>query len=113
MFFKAFIICCVFFFVFCGDNFGSGQYRMKELLEVSYSEHLAAINVEPLEFRGLKNYFVMYYKCLKNLVALPSDEFFVNSFQFHIVKRLVLPVSLYSANHFKNVNATIIYLHML
>ena len=42
---------------------------------LSYPERLAAINVYPLELCWLKNYLVMYYKCLINLVELPSDEY--------------------------------------
>jgi len=39
----------------------------------NYPERLAVINLEPLELRRLKNDLVMYFKCLNNLVALPSE----------------------------------------
>ena len=50
--------------------------RVYSLSHLSYPKRLVALNLEPLELRRLKNDLVMYYKCLNNLVALPSDEFF-------------------------------------
>jgi len=47
--------------------------RIYSLSHLSYSERLAVINLEPLELRRLKIDLVKYFKCLNNLVALPSD----------------------------------------
>ena len=78
--------------------------RICSLSHLSYPERLAAINLEPLELRRLKNDLVMYYKCLNNLVALPSDEYFCQNIQVSHTRsggnRLIAP--LYSTNHFKN-----------
>ena len=77
--------------------------------------------IEPLELRRLKNDLVMYFKCLNNLVALPSVEYFCQNLQVSQTSsggnRLIVPLC--STNHFKNdflivvLIATIIYLHML
>ena len=48
--------------------------RVYSLSHLSYPERLASINLEPLKLCRLKNDLVMYYKCLNNLVALPSDD---------------------------------------
>jgi len=37
----------------------------------SYHEHLAALELVPLELRRLKSDLVLYYQCLHDLVALP------------------------------------------
>ena len=46
----------------------------------------------------------MYYKCLNNLVALPSDEYFCQHFQVSLTisggNRLIAPVC--STNHFRD-----------
>ena len=63
--------------------------RIYSLSHLSYPERPAAINLEPLELRRLKNDLVMYYKCLNNLVALPSDEYFVKTFKFLILDLVV------------------------
>ena len=88
---------------------------------LSYPERLAAINLEPLEFRRLKNDLVMYYKCLNNLVALPTDEYFYQRLQVSQTRsggnRLIAPLC--STNHFKMIflivvlTAKIIYMHIL
>jgi len=62
------------------------------------------INLEPLELRKLKNGLVMYFKCLNNLVALPSDKYFCQQNRaFHTIyrsgaNRLMIPSC--STNHF-------------
>ena len=56
--------------------------RIYSLSHLSYPKRFAALNLEPLELRRLKHDLVMYYKCLNNLVALPSDECFVSSINF-------------------------------
>ena len=44
------------------------------LSHLSHQERQAAISIEPLhELKRLKGDSVTYYKCLKNLVPLPSD----------------------------------------
>ena len=53
--------------------------RIYSLSHLSYPERLAAVNLELLELRRLKNDLVMYYKCSNNLVALPSDEYFLST----------------------------------
>ena len=45
------------------------QKHIYSLSRLSYSKRLAALKLEPLELRRLKNDLVMYYKCLNNLVA--------------------------------------------
>ena len=50
--------------------------RLYSLSHLSYPERVAALNLERLELRRLKNDLVMYCKCSNNLVALPSDEYF-------------------------------------
>ena len=71
---------------------------------LSYPERLAAINLEPLELRRLKNDLVMYFKCLNNLVALPSDEYFCQQNTVSHTRsggnRLKIPLC--STNYFKN-----------
>jgi len=73
------------------------------LSHLSYSERLAAINLEPLELRRLKNDLVLYFKCLNNLAALPSDEYFCQ--QHHVShtrsggNKLVIPSC--NTTHFK------------
>jgi len=78
--------------------------RVYSLSHLSYSERLAVINLKPLELRRLKNDLAMYFKCLNNLVALPSVEYFSQqNHSFHTRSggsRLVIPLC--SANHFKN-----------
>jgi len=46
---------------------------------ISYPERLAALDLEPLELRRLKSDLVLYYRCLHDLVALPSSEYFTVS----------------------------------
>jgi len=76
--------------------------RIYSLSHLSYPERLAVINLGPLELRRLKNDLVMYFKCLNNLVALPSDEYFCQ--QNHAFptrsggSRLIIPLC--STNHF-------------
>jgi len=41
--------------------------RIYSLSHLSIPERLAVINLEPLQLRRLKNYLVMYFKCLNNL----------------------------------------------
>ena len=75
--------------------------RVQPLSHLSYPERLAALNLEPLELRGLKNDLVMYYKCLNNLVTLPSDEYFYQQHQIFQARsggRLITPLC--STNHF-------------
>ena len=78
--------------------------RIYLLSHLSYPKRLAALNLEPLELRRLKNDPVLYYKCLNNLVALPSDEYFCQQHQFSQTRsdgnRLNTPF--YSTNPFKN-----------
>jgi len=51
--------------------------RIDSLSHLSYPKRLAVINLEPLELRRLlKNGLVMYFNCLNNILALPSDEYF-------------------------------------
>jgi len=49
------------------------------LANLSYPERLAALDLEPLELRRLKSDLVLHYKCLHDLVALPSNEYFTVS----------------------------------
>ena len=73
------------------------------LSHLSYPERLAAINLEPLELRRLKNDLIMYYKCLNNLVALPSVSIFVNTFKcLRLSGGNRLNTPLCSNNHFKH-----------
>jgi len=62
------------------------------------------LNLEPLELRRLKNDLMMHFKCLNNLVALPSDEYFCKkNHAFHTrssVSGLIIPLC--SINHLKN-----------
>ena len=78
--------------------------RIYSLSHLSYPERLAALNLEPLELRRLKNDLVLYYKCLNNLVALPSDVYFCQNLQASQTRsggnRLIVPLC--STNHFKN-----------
>jgi len=53
--------------------------RIPSLANLSYPERLAALYLEPLELRRLKYDLVLYYKCLHDLVALPSSEYFTVS----------------------------------
>jgi len=46
---------------------------------LSYPERLAAIDLEPLELRRLKNDLVLYFKSYHDLVALPFNDYFVQS----------------------------------
>jgi len=48
--------------------------RIPLLANLSYPERLAALYLEPLEL--LTSGLVLYYKCLHDLVALPSSEYF-------------------------------------
>ena len=50
--------------------------RIPSLSNLSYPERLAALDLEPLELRRLKSDLVLYYKCLHDLVALLSSEYF-------------------------------------
>ena len=50
--------------------------RIPSLSALSYPERLAAMDLEPLELRRLKTDLILYYKCINNLVALPSDDYF-------------------------------------
>jgi len=63
-----------------------------------------SLNLKPLEQRRLKNDLVMYFKCLNNLVALPSDEYFCEqNHAFHTKSGgSRLKILLCSTNHFKN-----------
>ena len=78
--------------------------RIPSLSHLTYPERLAAINLEPLELRRLKMDLVLYFKCLNNLVALPSDVYFCS--QHHATQtrtggnRLIMPLC--STNGFKN-----------
>jgi len=45
------------------------------LANLFYPERLAALDLEPLELRRLKSDLVLYYKCVHDLVALPSSEY--------------------------------------
>ena len=67
------------------------------LFHLSYPERLAAINSEPLELCRLKNDLVMHYKCSNNLVALPCDEYVVNSIKFLRLDRVVTDLLLLCA----------------
>ena len=75
--------------------------RIYSFSHLSYAERLAAINLESLELRKLKNDLGMYYKCLNNLVALPSDEYFCQRHQVSQTRsgggRLTVPSC--STNH--------------
>jgi len=53
--------------------------RFPSLANLSYPERLAALDLEPLELRRLKSDLVLYYKCLNDLVALLSSEYFTVS----------------------------------
>jgi len=53
--------------------------RIPSLANLSYPERLAALDLEPLELRRLKSDLVLYYKCLHDLLALPSSEYFTVS----------------------------------
>ena len=53
--------------------------RIPSLSNLSYPERLTALDLEPLELRRLKSDLVLYYKCLHDLVALPSSEYFTIS----------------------------------
>lgn len=53
--------------------------RIPCLANLSYPERLVALDLEPLELRRLKSDLVLYYKCLHDLVALPSSEYFTMS----------------------------------
>jgi len=55
--------------------------RIPSLANLSYPERLyiAALDLEPLELRRLKSDLVLYYKCLNDLIALPSSEYFTVS----------------------------------
>ena len=46
---------------------------------LSYPERLAAIDLEPLELRRLKADLLLYYKSYHDLVALPFNDYFVQS----------------------------------
>jgi hypothetical protein len=53
--------------------------RIKAISELSYTERLALLDLEPLELRRLKCDLVMYFKILNNLVSVPCDEHFTFS----------------------------------
>jgi ribonuclease P/MRP protein subunit RPP40 len=76
--------------------------RIDSLSHLSYPERFAAINLEPLELRRLKSDLIMYFKCLNNLAALLSDEYFcqqINVSQTRSgVNRLIIPLC--STNYF-------------
>ena len=63
----------------------------------------------------------MYHKCLNNLVALPSDEYFCRQHQVSQTRSCGngICAPLCNANHFQNdflivvLTATVIFLHML
>jgi len=78
--------------------------RVYSLSHLSYPERLAVINLEPPELRRLKNDLVIYFKCLNNLVAFPSDKYFCQqNHAFHTRSggsRLKIPLS--STNQFLN-----------
>jgi len=48
--------------------------RIPSFANLSYPERLAALDLEPLELHRLKFDLVLYYKCLHDLVSLPSSE---------------------------------------
>ena len=77
--------------------------RIYSLSHLLYPKRLAVLNLEPLELCRVKNVLVMEYKCLNNLVALPSDEYFCQQHQFFQTRsggnRLNTPLC--STNHFK------------
>ena len=62
------------------------------------------MNLEPLELRWLKDDLVMYYKCLSNPIALPSDECFCQQHPVSQTRpcgdRLIAPLC--RTNHFQN-----------
>jgi len=59
---------------FCWVNTCIFLRSVSPLANISYPERLAALDLEPLELRRLKSDLVLYYKCLHDLVALPSSE---------------------------------------
>ena len=77
--------------------------RIHSLSNLSYSERLAALDLEPLELRRLKSDLVLYFICLHDLVALPCSDYFTMSndtSQAPTGNRLLRP--LYSTKHFEN-----------
>ena len=78
--------------------------RIPALSNLSYPERLAAMDLESLELRRLKCDLVMYFKCLNNIVALPSQDFFIQSVTNTQTRaggnRLYVPII--SNNHFAN-----------
>ena len=78
--------------------------RIHSLSNLSYSERLAALDLEPLELRRLKSDLVLYYMCLHDLVALPCSDYFTMSNYTSQTRtggnRLLRP--LYSTKHFEN-----------
>ena len=78
--------------------------RIPLLSRLSYPERLALINLEPLELRRLKSDLVLYYKCLHNLSALSSHDYF-NTFLHSANTRSganCLHIPLCSTNAFQN-----------
>jgi len=61
------------------EDVTTAEKRIPSLANLSYPERLAALDLEPLELSRLKSYLVLYYKCLHDLVALPSSEYFTVS----------------------------------
>ena len=54
--------------------------RILCLANLSNPERLAALDLEPLEFRRLKSDLVLYPKCSHDLVILPSSDYFTMSY---------------------------------
>ena len=83
--------------------------RIHSLSNLSYSERLAALDLEPLELRRLKSDLVLYYMCmmcLHDLVALPCSDYFTMSNYTSQTRtggnRLLRQLGLYSSKHFEN-----------
>lgn len=78
--------------------------RIPPLSHLSYPERLAAIGLEPLELRRLKADLTMYYKCINNLIALPSNIYFSQQLYTSQTRsggsRLIVPLC--STNAFRN-----------
>jgi len=63
-------------------------------LIVSSASNWSYIDLKPLELRRLKNDVVMYFECLNNLVALPSDEYIFNKIMLFTLDLVVYIVDL-------------------
>jgi hypothetical protein len=51
--------------------------RIPSLSSMSYSERLAAIDLEPLELRRLRFDLILYYKVFNNLTPFAYDDVFI------------------------------------